>query len=128
MWGFIYLILTIVTVWWVSKERVCYIGAAGLLMWMVMERLVYERGAVESVESIVISVLFLCYVGVAYYYVRARLFIVLGLVGLGVVTWSEVYVGTDAYLFKAIKNLLYVIGLGAIWMRYLHYSRSLALP
>ncbi len=121
-----YLALTLALLYAVRGSKPHLIGAVGLLMWMALEKVIYQYGVVESSGTTSITAIYLVYMVVAAWYLR-ELFI-WGLAALGVVAiaWSGVGV-SDAYLFKSVKNGIYLTGLLATWMNYLLLSLDVSL-
>lgn len=99
------------------------VGAVGLFMWTVMERVIYERGAVESEGTLVITYLFIGHLTLAYLSLRHWLYPVLMMLAGATIIWTWIGVD-DAYTFKAGKNLLFDTGLLCVWIARWSGSRS----
>ncbi len=90
-------------------------------MWTALEKIIYQFGIIEVSGSIAISIIFFSYSFVASAYIKSRLFTILCVLSLSAIAWTVLYEGQDAYLFKAVKNGLFLVGIGAVWMSYIWF-------
>ena len=123
-WGIFWQALTLATFPFVLKNKPAGIALFGLALWSLLEKVIYEKGAVESEGTFYITIAYCIYCVLSYLVVRSYLILWCLLIGYLTLLWAMFYGGSDAYLFKAIKNGLYGLALGAIWLSLWSTSRK----
>jgi hypothetical protein len=85
-----------------------------LLVWLALVNLTYQKGVVETTETMTIAALFivLCVLLIRKWD-QHWLPIYLLFSGFAMVLWTAFWHG-DAYLYKAVKNGIYIGELGAV--------------
>ncbi len=114
-WGEFYFALTLLLIYSVRSNSNCLIAAVGLLMWTVLEKVIYKFGVVES-GTISITILFVIYNLIALICLKRHLFGVLCLIGVATISWT--LIAENALLFKEVKNGIYFGGLSLVWLSY----------
>ena len=116
-WSEFYLVATIIVVA-VSRTRnkMVYDCAVLLLIWTVLVNATYRYGELELIPTAVICVPFLMFAGVLERRYRHWLTTMVFAMGVGMLVWTAVqtYIDSTPYLYKAVKNLIYLVTLISI--------------
>lgn len=115
----IYLTGTLLTLWATRKERICLVAMVGLLMWMALANMVYQFNVTEVAGTYVTTSIFILYGVLAGHFFRHWLFMVMVMFGMATLLWTMQE--AVPYVFKDVKNKIYIASVLSVWIAFLQY-------